>query len=164
MPRLVAGGFVAADDEIGEAEPCALGAFQSAIEGDVLGFLHAYAGIGQEVKAVVGEIGDLFLGPLLGVGEVRFEVLDHVGQGGAALANVVEYLEPYLTDPKKWTKEQITDFSNDGLYFLAYAGIGMKKPEYIALYRRLERPESAWLGLTDLIVGRYEAAGHQTRH
>jgi hypothetical protein len=40
----------------------------------------------------------------------------------------------------------------------------MKKPEYIALYRKLERPESAWLGLTDLIVGRYEAAGHQTRH
>ena len=83
---------------------------------------------------------------------------------GATLASVVEYLEPYLTDPKKWTKEQITDFSNDGLYFLAYAGIGMKKPEYIALYRKLERPESAWLGLTDLIVGRYEAAGHQTRH
>jgi hypothetical protein len=85
-------------------------------------------------------------------------------KGGASLASVVEYLEPYLTDPKKWTKEQITDFSNDGLYFLAYAGIGMKKPEYIALYRKLERPESAWLGLTDLIVGRYEASGHQTRH
>jgi hypothetical protein len=85
-------------------------------------------------------------------------------KGGATLATVVEYLEPYLTDPKTWTKEQITDFSNDGLYFLAYAGIGMKKPEYIALYRKLERPESAWLGLTDLIVGRYEAAGHQTRH
>ena len=85
-------------------------------------------------------------------------------KGGATLATVVEYLEPYLTDPKKWTKEQITDFSNDGLYFLAYAGIGMKKPEYIALYRKLEHPESAWLGLTDLIVGRHEASGHQTRH
>src|ERR1035438_3846767 len=44
MPRLVAGGFVAADDEVGEAEPCAFGAFQFAVEGDVLGFLHAYAG------------------------------------------------------------------------------------------------------------------------
>jgi hypothetical protein len=85
-------------------------------------------------------------------------------KGNATLATVIEYLQPYLSDPKKWTKEQITDFSNDGLYFLAYAGMGMKKPEYIALYRKLERPEGAWLGLTDLIVGRYEAAGHQTRH
>jgi hypothetical protein len=50
------------------------------------------------------------------------------------------------------------------LYFLAYAGMGMKKPEYIALYHKLERSEGAWLGLTDLIVSRYEAAGHQTRH
>src|ERR1035438_6537084 len=60
-------------------------------------------------------------------------------RGNATLSTVVEYLQPYLSDPKKWTKEQITDFSNDGLYFLAYAGMGMKKPEYIALYRKLER-------------------------
>ena len=85
-------------------------------------------------------------------------------KGNATLATVIEYLQPYLSDPKKWTKEQITDFSNDGLYALAYAGMGMKKPEYIALYRKLERPESAWLSLTDLILGRYEAASHQTRH
>jgi Alginate lyase len=85
-------------------------------------------------------------------------------KGGATLATVIEYLQPYLSDPKKWTKEQITDFSNEGLYFLAYAGMGMKKPEYIALYHKLEHPESAWLSLTDLLVGRYEAAGHQTRH
>ena len=85
-------------------------------------------------------------------------------KGGATLATVIEYLQPYLADPKKWTKEQITDFSNDGLYFLAYAGMGTKKPEYIALYRKLERAEGAWRGLTDLLVGRYEASGHQTRH
>src|ERR1017187_5503233 len=85
MPRLVAGGFVAADDEVGETEPCVFGAFQFAVERDVLGFLHAHARIGQEVEAVVGEIGDLFFGPLLGVGEVGFEVLDHGGQGGAVL-------------------------------------------------------------------------------
>ena len=34
----------------------------------------------------------------------------------------------------------------------------------IALYRKLERREGAWLGLTGLVLGRYEAAGHQTRH
>jgi hypothetical protein len=69
-----------------------------------------------------------------------------------------------LSDPKKWTREQVTDFANDSLYSLAYAGMGMKKPEYIAFFRKLERPEGAWLSLTDLLVGRYEAAGHQTRH
>src|ERR1035441_1452865 len=85
MARLVGGGFVAADDEIGEAEPGAFGAFEFAVEGDVLGFLHAHAGVGQEVQAVVGELGDLLLGPLLGIGEVWLEVLDDGGQGGAAL-------------------------------------------------------------------------------
>jgi len=82
----------------------------------------------------------------------------------ATLDTVIEYLQPFLTDPKKWTKDQASDFPNDGLYFLAYAGMGMKKPEHIALYRKLEHPETAWLALTDLLVGRYEAAGHQTRH
>ena len=38
------------------------------------------------------------------------------------------------------------------------------KPEYIALYKKLERPEGAWLSLTDLLVARFEAPGHQTRH
>jgi hypothetical protein len=42
--------------------------------------------------------------------------------------------------------------------------MGMKKPEYIALYRKLEHPEGAWLSLIDLLVARYEASGHQTRH
>jgi len=85
-------------------------------------------------------------------------------KGSTTIVNVLDYLQPYLADPKKWTKEQITDFANDGLYFLAYAGMGLKKPESIALYRKLEHAESAWLALTDLLVGRYEAAGHQTRH
>ena len=82
----------------------------------------------------------------------------------ATIATVVDYLVPYLSDPHKWSKEQIADFSNDGLYFLAFAGMGLKKPEYVALYRKLERPEGAWLATVDLIVARWEASGHQTRH
>ena len=85
-------------------------------------------------------------------------------KGNAGIGTVIEYLLPSLTDPKRWTREQIADISNDGLYFLAYAGMGLKKPEYLSLYKKLEHPESAWLALTDLLVGRYEAAGHQTRH
>jgi hypothetical protein len=85
-------------------------------------------------------------------------------KNGVSLATVIDYLSPYLTDPKKWGKEQITDFQNEGLYFLAFAGIGLKRPEYLALYQKLERPEGAWLAFVDLIVGRFEASGHQTRH
>jgi hypothetical protein len=83
---------------------------------------------------------------------------------GATLATVIDYLSPYLSDPRKWTKEQISELRNEGFYFLAFAGMGMKKPEYLAMYHRLERPEGAWLAFVDLIVGRSEAAAHQTRH
>jgi hypothetical protein len=85
-------------------------------------------------------------------------------KGGATIATVIEYLQPFLADPTKWSKEQIADFSPDSVYALAFAGMGMKKPEYIALYRKLERLEGAWLSFIDLLVGRYEASGHQTRH
>ncbi len=82
----------------------------------------------------------------------------------ADISTVIDYLQPYLADPKKWTKEQVTDFANDGLYCLAFAGMGLKKPEYVALFRKLEHPEGAWLSVVDLMVGRYEASAHQTRH
>jgi hypothetical protein len=85
-------------------------------------------------------------------------------RSGATLETVIGYLEPYLSDPHKWSKEQISDFPNDGMYFLALAGMGAKKPEYVALYRKLEKPEGAWMSLIDLLVARWEAAGHQTRH
>jgi len=86
------------------------------------------------------------------------------GKGKVTIATVIDYLQPYMADPKKWSKEQIAEFNNDSLYSLAFAGMGLKKPEYVALYRKLERPESAWLSLIDLLVARYEASGHQTRH
>jgi len=86
------------------------------------------------------------------------------GRKGATIATVVDYLTPYLQDPKRWSKEQIIEFQNNGLYSLAFAGMGLKNPQYVAFYRKLERPEGAFLALVDLIVGRWEAAAHQTRH
>jgi hypothetical protein len=83
---------------------------------------------------------------------------------GATLAMVMDSLDPLLSAPKKPSREQIPDFASNGVYFLAFAGMGMNKPEYIALYRKWERPETAWLDVMDLLVGRWEAAGHQTRH
>jgi len=86
------------------------------------------------------------------------------GKGKATLVTVIDYLEPFLADPKKWNKEQVAEFQNDGLYFLAFAGMGLKRPEYVGMFRKLEHPEGAWLSMVDLLVGRWEAAAHQTRH
>jgi hypothetical protein len=86
------------------------------------------------------------------------------GRRSATIATVIEYLVPYLQDPKRWSKEQIIAFENNGLYSLAFAGMGLRNPQYIALYRKLERPEGSFLSVVDLLVGRWESAAHQTRH
>ncbi len=86
------------------------------------------------------------------------------GKNGSTLATLINSLQPYLSDPRKWGREQENELETEGLSFLAFAGMGLKKPEYIALYQRLERADRAWLALVDLLVGRWEAAGHQTRH
>jgi hypothetical protein len=85
-------------------------------------------------------------------------------RSGATLGTAIDYLSPYLLDPRKWTKEEASDIPYDSLAFLAFSGIGLDKPEYIALFRKLERPDSAWISLVDLLVLRFEAAAHQTRH
>jgi hypothetical protein len=92
------------------------------------------------------------------------DLWDVRARNGATIATVIDYLSPYLSDPHKWSVEPIADFQAEGLYSLAFAGMGLKKPEYVALYHKLEKPEGAWLSLVDLMVGRWEAAGHQTRH
>ena len=86
------------------------------------------------------------------------------GKNGSTLSTVIDYLKPHLADPRQWSREQTTDLETNALYFLAFAGMGLKKPEYITLYQRLEHPDRAWLSLVDLLVGRWEASGHQTRH
>jgi hypothetical protein len=83
---------------------------------------------------------------------------------GASIGGALDYLSPYLVDPKKWSKEQAGDIPYDNLEFLAFAGMGLDKPQYVADFRKLEHPDSAWISLIDLLVGRFEAAAHQTRH
>jgi hypothetical protein len=83
-------------------------------------------------------------------------------KNGANIGTVIDYLAPALNDPHKWSKEQIVDFDTTGLYSLAFAGMGLKKPEYVALFRKVERPEGAWMAFVDLIVGRWESSGRRT--
>jgi hypothetical protein len=86
------------------------------------------------------------------------------GATGSNIGTLINSAEPYLSDTRQWSREQASDLETDGLYFLAFAGMGLKKPEYLALYQKLEHPDHAWLSLVDLLVGRWAAAGHQTRH
>lgn len=86
------------------------------------------------------------------------------GANGSTIGTLINSVEPYLSDPRLWSREQTADLETDGQYFLAFAGMGLKKTEYIALYQKLEHPDHAWLSLVDLLVGRWAAAGHQTRH
>jgi hypothetical protein len=82
-------------------------------------------------------------------------------KSGASIATVIDYLAPYLTEPAKWKKEQIVDFEATGLYSLAFAGMGLKRPDYVALFRKVERPEGAWMAFVDLVVGRWESSGRR---
>ena len=84
-------------------------------------------------------------------------------KNGSTLANAIDSLQPSLSDPRKWSREQAVDLETGALYFLAFAGMGFKRPEYITLYQKLEHSDKAWLNLIDLIVGRWEASAHQTR-
>jgi Alginate lyase len=92
------------------------------------------------------------------------DLWDLQAKNGATVATVIDYLAPYLSDPRKWNKEQIVDFETSGLYSLAFAGMGLKKPDYVALYRKVERPEGAWMAFVDLIVGRWESSGRRNSH
>jgi hypothetical protein len=85
-------------------------------------------------------------------------------RGGGTISSSIDSLETSLADPKQWSKEQAAGFEADGVYVMAFAGIGLNRPAYVAEFRKLERPENAWLSLVDLLVSRWEAAAHQTRH
>ncbi|HEV3333208.1 MAG TPA: alginate lyase family protein [Bryobacteraceae bacterium] len=83
---------------------------------------------------------------------------------GSHIGTLINAVEPYLSDPRLWNRDPGSDIEPDGIYFVAFAGMGLKNPDYIALYQKLEHPDDAWLSLVDLLVGRWAAAGHQTRH
>jgi len=85
-------------------------------------------------------------------------------RSGASLATATDYLVPFISDPRKWPREQIADFSTEGSYYFAFLGMGMKRPDYVSLYHKLEHGESGWFGFVDLLVSRWASAGHQTRH
>jgi hypothetical protein len=73
---------------------------------------------------------------------------------GVTLRTAIDFLLPYLANPRAWTKPQIVPFENDRMYWLAFAGEGLRVPEYEKLYKRLEKPGGSWLAWVDLMAGR----------
>ncbi len=92
------------------------------------------------------------------------DIWSQQAKNGATIATIIDYLAPYLNEPGKWKKEQIVDFEASGLYSLAFAGMGLKRPDYVALFRKVERPEGAWIAFVDLVVGRWESSGRRASH
>jgi hypothetical protein len=71
---------------------------------------------------------------------------------GAGLARSVEYLAPFILEPARWTKPQITPFNPQHSYLLGLAGMGLKRTEWVRAQRRLLDPASPWLALVDLLI------------
>lgn len=72
---------------------------------------------------------------------------------GATLETVMSYLTPALRDSRQWKKEQMIDFESGNMYYLALAGKGLGRREYIQLYRDKRDGRGAWQALVDLAIG-----------
>lgn len=66
----------------------------------------------------------------------NMELWEYEAPNGASVAKSVAYLMPYLADPSKWSKPQISEFHASRTLFPALAGWGLAKPEYLAAQSR----------------------------
>lgn len=66
----------------------------------------------------------------------NMELWEFEAANGASVAKSVAYLMPYLEEPRKWKKPQITPYDRSRSLFPALAGWGLGKPEYLAAQRR----------------------------
>jgi hypothetical protein len=64
------------------------------------------------------------------------ELWEYEGPNGASVSKSIAYLMPFIEDPTKWTKPQITPFDRSRVWFPALAGWGLAKPEYLAAQQR----------------------------
>jgi len=71
---------------------------------------------------------------------------------GGSVAKSVEFLLPYVADPASWKKQQITPHRPEENYFLALAGWGLNKPEWLAAQKKLPCPANPWHALIHLLL------------
>ncbi len=71
---------------------------------------------------------------------------------GAGVEKAFHYLLPYLLEPKRWSKPQITPVDPRRHVFPALGGLGLNSKELLDAHRRLSRPDTPWAILVDLLV------------
>ncbi len=71
---------------------------------------------------------------------------------GTTLEKSFFYLKPYVLDPSKWKKQQISPYSANGTVFLGLAGMGLKSKELLDAYKSLPRSDSAQTLFFDLLI------------
>jgi hypothetical protein len=80
----------------------------------------------------------------------NMELWEYEAANGASVAKSVAYLMPFLEDPTKWKKPQITPFDRSRSLFPALAGWGLAKPAYLDAQKRFGcdgREFSRWVRL-----------------
>lgn len=62
----------------------------------------------------------------------------------SGLTRPIEYLAPFVLDPAKWTKPQISPVDRNRGYFLCLAGLHFQRNDWIAAQRRFGLPGNTW--------------------
>jgi hypothetical protein len=71
---------------------------------------------------------------------------------GIGLERAFRYLLPFVEDPARWRKQQITAYDQDRVIFPALAGLGLKEPAFLDLHRKLPRAAAPRVLLVDLLA------------
>ncbi len=71
---------------------------------------------------------------------------------GTTLEQSFHYLRPYVLEPAKWKKQQISPYKADGTVFLGLAGLGLKSKEMLEAYKTLPRSDAPHVLFFDLLI------------
>jgi hypothetical protein len=74
------------------------------------------------------------------------------GQSGGSVEGAVAYLAPFIKDPARWRKQQIRPYEPRSNYFLALAGMGLSRPDYVGEQKRVGTSRAAWGQLLALLL------------
>ncbi len=70
---------------------------------------------------------------------------------GIGVATAFDYLAPYIVHPERWKKQQISKFTQDGTFFMALAGVGLRLKVLVEAYDSLPRSAAPWIQFVDLL-------------
>ncbi|MBE0660775.1 MAG: alginate lyase family protein [Bryobacteraceae bacterium] len=75
---------------------------------------------------------------------------------GAGVLRSLEYLAPYIADPLKWSRPQITPVGRSRGYCLGLAGMDTGRPEWVRLQRGFGIGGGAWGSLLGMVLEQWQ--------